>query len=102
VETQEIPFKSFMLNVNEVYAFSIERDPRLRPPIWDYPVNRHNEIRMAYLKVRPYQFLRPYYPLSGLENHPRRFQASWFTQFSSSLEYSLTTDATYYLPCYLL
>jgi hypothetical protein len=39
VETQEIPFKSPSLNVNEVDAFSIELDPGLRPPMWDYPVN---------------------------------------------------------------
>jgi hypothetical protein len=66
-----------------------------------YPVNRRDEIRMAYLKARPYQIFRLDYPLSGPKNHPRRFQASWFTQFSSWLEYSPTTDAAYCLPCYL-
>jgi len=101
VETQEIPFKSATLNVNEVDAFSIDRDPGLRHLMWDYPVNRCDEIRMAYLKGRPYQFLRSKYPLSRPENHPRRFQASWFTQFSSWLEYSPTTDAVCCLPCYL-
>lgn len=81
VETQEIPFKSSTLNINE--AFSIEQDPRQRPPMWDYLVNRRDEIRMAYLKACPYQFLRSKHPLFGPENHPCRFQASWFTQFSS-------------------
>jgi hypothetical protein len=66
-----------------------------------YPVNRRDEIKMAYLKACPYQFLRSKYPLSGPENHPRHFQASWFTQFSSWLEYSLTTNAAYCLSCYL-
>jgi hypothetical protein len=101
VETQEIPFNSSTLNINEVDAFSIEQDPRLRPPMLDYLVNRRDEIRMAYLKARPYQFLRSKYPLFGPENHPCRFQASWFTQFSSWLEYSQTTNAAYYWPCYL-
>jgi len=101
VEALEITFKSSTLNVNEVDAFSIERDPGKRPPMWDYPVNRRDEIRMAYLKARSYQFFRPNYSLSGPKNHPHHFQASWFTQFSSWLEYSPTTDAAYCLPCYL-
>jgi hypothetical protein len=101
VKTQEIHFKSFTLNGNEVDAFSVERDLGLCPPMWDYLVNRHDEIRMAYLKAHSYQFPHPYYPLSGPENHPRHFKASWFTQFSSWLEYSPTTDVTYCLLCYL-
>jgi hypothetical protein len=101
VEAQEFPFKSFTLNVNEVDAFSIERDLGKRPPMWDYLVNRRDEIRMTYLKARPYQYFRLDYPLSGPKNHPRRFQASWFTQFLYWLEYSPTKDAAYCLPCYL-
>jgi hypothetical protein len=76
VKAQEIPFKSSTLNVNEVDAFSIERDPGKRPPMWDYPVNRRDEIRMAYLKAHPYQIFRSDYPFSGPKNHPRHFQAS--------------------------
>jgi hypothetical protein len=56
---------------------------------------------MAYLEARPYQFICSDYPLSGPKNHPRHFQASWFTQFSSWLKYSPTTDAAYCLTCYL-
>ncbi|XP_059435181.1 uncharacterized protein LOC132168112 [Corylus avellana] len=98
-ETQEIHFKSSKLNVNEVDVSSIERDPGLRPPMWDYPVNRRDEIRRAYLKDGPNRFILTNYPLSGLENHPRCFQASWFTQFPW-LEYSRSKDAAYCLPCY--
>jgi hypothetical protein len=47
--------------------------------MWDYLVNRRDEIRMAYLKAHPYQYFCLDYPLSGPENHPRRFQVSWFT-----------------------
>jgi hypothetical protein len=65
VESQEIPFKSSTLNVNKVDGFSIERDPGKRLPMWDYPVNRRDKIRMAYLKARPYQILRQDYPFSG-------------------------------------
>nr|KYP64740.1 Zinc finger MYM-type protein 1 [Cajanus cajan] len=40
------------------------------------------------------------YPLSGLEDHPRRFQAHWFRMFSW-LEYSPEKDAAYCFPCFL-
>ncbi|XP_059456615.1 uncharacterized protein LOC132186648 [Corylus avellana] len=102
-ETQEAHFKLSTLNVDEVDASFIERDPGLRPPIWDYPVNQRDEIRRAYLQHGPYQPIlrKEQYPLSGPEKHPRRFQASWFTQFSTWLEYSRSTDAAYCLPCYL-
>ena len=48
----------------------------------------------------PYQIQLSSYPYSS-EKHPRRFQYSWFKQVSSWLEYSLTTNVAYYLPCYL-
>jgi hypothetical protein len=80
VETQEIHFKSFTLNANEVDVSFIERDPGLRPSMWDYPVNQRDEMRWAYLKDGPNRFITNY-PLSGPESHPRHFQASWFKQF---------------------
>ncbi|KAG6674257.1 hypothetical protein I3842_15G033100 [Carya illinoinensis] len=49
----------------------------------------------------PYQIRLSKYPFSGSEKHPRRFQASWFVQFGSWLEYSPSKDAAYCLPCYL-
>ncbi|XP_059458260.1 uncharacterized protein LOC132187844 [Corylus avellana] len=102
-ETQEVYFKLSTLNVDEVDVSSIERNPGLHPPMWDYLVNQRDEIRQAYLKHGPYQLIlrNEQYPLSRLKNHPRRFQASWFTQFSTWLEYSRSTDAAYCLPCYL-
>ncbi|GAV71750.1 Dimer_Tnp_hAT domain-containing protein [Cephalotus follicularis] len=41
------------------------------------------------------------YPLFGPTNHLWHFQASWFQQFPGWLEYSLTVDATFCLPCYV-
>jgi len=35
------------------------------------------------------------------DDHPRRFQYTWFSLFASWLEYSPLKDATYCLPCYL-
>ena len=66
----------------------------------NYPANIRDEVRRAYLKAKPYQIRLSNYPFSR-EKHPRSFQASWFTQFSSWLEYSPTKDAAYCLPCYL-
>ena len=57
------------------------RDPGKRPQIWNYPINQQDEIRRAYIKFGPYQFLMDSYPLSG-QDHPRRFQAHWFRSFS--------------------
>ena len=56
----------------------LERDPGLCCQIWEYPSNVHDEIRRAYIKAGPYQFLLSEYPFSGPEYHPRRFQSSWF------------------------
>ena len=72
METQEIHFKSSTLNANEVDVSFIEWDPGLRPPMWDYPINQHDEIRRAYLKDGPNCFITNY-PLSGPESHPCRF-----------------------------
>jgi hypothetical protein len=49
----------FTLSVNEddVSSIEVKRDPGLRPPMWDYPVNQRDEIRRAYLKHDPYQLI---------------------------------------------
>jgi hypothetical protein len=97
-----VELSTLSVNEDDVSSIEVERNPRLRPPMWDYPVNQRDEIRQAYLKYGPCQPIlqKERYPLSGPKNHPRRFQASWFTQFSW-LEYSSSKDATYCLPCYL-
>ncbi|XP_072066762.1 uncharacterized protein [Arachis hypogaea] len=76
------------------------RDPGKRPQIWNYPINQQDEIRRAYIKFGPYQFIMDEYPLSGLESHHRRFKAHWFKSFSW-LEYLPEVDAAFCLPCYL-
>jgi hypothetical protein len=67
-----------------------------------YNVNKWNEIRRAYIKAGPYQFILPKYPKSGDENHLRRFQPSWFNLFPSWLEYSCDKDAAFWLSCFVL
>ena len=78
---------------------NLERDPGLRPQIWDYPINLRDEVIRAYLEKGPYQIHLSEYPLST-EKHPRRFQFSWFKKFPW-LEYSPAKDAAYCFPCFL-
>jgi hypothetical protein len=110
IEGQEHPcgealiaeLSTLSITEDNVSSIEVERDPGLHPLMWDYPVNQRDEIRRAYLKHGPYQliFQKERHPLSGPKNHPRRFQTSWFIQFSW-LEYSGSKDAAYCLPCYL-
>ncbi|CAL9019916.1 unnamed protein product [Prunus brigantina] len=86
---------------NEVDNSSLERDPGLRPQIWNYPVNQRDEIRRAYINAGPYQPILSKYPKSGSVTHQRSFQSSWFKLFPSWLEYSPVKDAAFCLPCYL-
>jgi hypothetical protein len=103
VRKHEIHFKSSTLNVDEVDGSSIERDPGLRPLMWEYLVNKRDEIRWVYLKRGPYQLIlqKEKYLLFEQKKHLHRFQAFWFTQFSTWLKYSCSKDAAYCLPCYL-
>jgi len=74
---------------------TLERDPRKRLQLWQYSPNQIDEVRKTYLKWGPYQMHLENYLLSGKNDHPRRFQYTWFSLFSS------LKDATYCLPCYI-
>ncbi|XP_065847572.1 uncharacterized protein [Euphorbia lathyris] len=106
LESQETKSEQYLpklqrLEFEEVDIANLERDPGLRPQIWEYPINQRDEIRRAYLRMGPYQIHLEKYPLSGPEKHPRRFSAVWFKLFPSWLEYSKGKDAAYCLACYL-
>ncbi|XP_042400838.1 uncharacterized protein LOC121990842 [Zingiber officinale] len=95
------PAKSLRVEINERFDIqSLERDPGLRPHIWEYPIEKRDEVRRAYIKVGPYQYMLSKYPKSR-KKHPRSFQVSWFKLFPSWLEYSPTADAAFCLPYYL-
>ncbi|GJR45888.1 zinc finger MYM-type protein 1 [Tanacetum coccineum] len=79
---------------------SIQRDPGVRQPIWNYPVNKRDEIRRAYLNAGPHRLMLPKYPPTGSKTHPRRFQAKWYSEYPW-LEYSRITDRAYCFYCYL-
>ncbi|XP_065633526.1 putative leucine-rich repeat receptor-like serine/threonine-protein kinase At2g19230 [Quercus suber] len=78
----------------------IDRDPRSRKQICEFPINQQDEIRQAYLKESPYQPENIDY-LYNDDTHRHRFQPSWFGSHKDWLEYSPSMDAIYCLPCYL-
>ncbi|KAI3465093.1 hypothetical protein Pfo_021756 [Paulownia fortunei] len=86
-------------NVASKYQDSI---PELSPTksIWDYPVDKRDEIRRVYLIVGPYQGIPEKSP-KYVDKHGRRFLPSWFKLFPNWLEYSTLKNAAYCLPCYL-
>ena len=83
------------------FEHTLERDPRKRLQICQYPPNQIDEVQMTYLKWGSYQMHPENYSLSGKNDHPTRFQYTWFNLFPSWLEYSPLKDATYCLMCYL-
>nr|XP_043637742.1 uncharacterized protein LOC122608711 [Erigeron canadensis] len=88
-------------NSNELDISCLERDPAKRKHMWDYSVNERENVRLANLKLGPFQLHLQKYPAKGSEKHPRRFQYSWFKVFPNWLEYSPTTNAAYCFICYL-
>ena len=61
----------------------LQRDPGLRPQIWEYPPEQRDSVRRAYMLLGPMQPRLTTYKLSGEEGHQRRFQFSWFGLFPS-------------------
>ncbi|XP_060972576.1 uncharacterized protein LOC115696806 [Cannabis sativa] len=95
------PTKSLRLDIKEGFDInSLERDPGIRLPIWEYPPEKRDEVRRAYIKAGPYQIILSSYQKSE-EAHSRSFQPSWFKLFPSWLEYSPKVHAAFCLPCFL-
>ncbi|KAI3446677.1 hypothetical protein Pfo_003342 [Paulownia fortunei] len=96
--------QSFLQQVRKIDQSSncpyIERDPGLRKFIWDYPVDKRDEIRRAYLIAGPYQGIPEKSP-KYVDKHDMRFLPSWFKLFPDWLEYSPSKNVAYCLPCYL-
>ncbi|MED6148756.1 hypothetical protein PIB30_055911, partial [Stylosanthes scabra] len=47
---QQASSKRQRISFEEMDAFHLERDPGLRPMIWNFPPSLKDEIRRAYLK----------------------------------------------------
>lgn len=79
----------------------LQRDPGLRPQIWQFPPEQKDTVRRAYLSLGPMQPHLQYYKLSSEQGHRRRFQYSWFGLFPSWLEYSEDKKSAYCLFCFV-
>jgi len=79
---------------------SLVWDPELRLPIWNHPVNQHDEIRRAYIKKGAYQPFDFPFPPSQFGNQRRSFQSAWYNKFPW-LEYSPHKDAAFCFPCFI-
>ena len=85
---------------SRIQSEEVDRDPRSHKQICEFPVNKQDEIQLAYLKEGPYQPKNIDYPYND-DTHRCRFQVSWFESHRDCLEYSPSMDAIYCLPCYL-
>ena len=74
----------------------MDYDPGTRKQILEYHLNQRDEIRWAYIIKGPHQPPLKTFKKSG--KHNRSFQASWFGNNSTWLEYSPSIDAAYCLP----
>ena len=74
----------------------IDCDPGSRKQMCEFPINKQDEIRRAYLIDGPYQPKNIDYPYND-DTHRHRFQPSWFDSHKDWLEYSPSMDAIYCL-----
>ena len=93
------------LHANEPITFRgvefLQRDPGLRPQIWQYPPEQRDSVRRAYLMLGPMQPELQIYKPSGEKGHQRRFQYKWFDNFQKWLEYSEDKHRAYCLYCFV-
>ena len=85
---------------SRIQSKEIDHDLGSRKQICEFPINKQDEIRRAYIEKGPYQPKDIDYPYND-DTHHHRFQPSWFKSHKDWLEYSPSTDAIYCLPCYL-
>lgn len=76
----------------------MQRDPALRPQIWQYPPNQRDDVGRAYLKLGIMQPRLKNYKAYGSEG---RFKYDWFKDFPSWLEYSEDSHRAYCFYCFL-
>ncbi|KDO37694.1 hypothetical protein CISIN_1g037929mg, partial [Citrus sinensis] len=78
----------------------LEHDTGLRISIKAYPIDKREDVRIAYINMRSFQpELQKYLSTKhGMQN--RRFQFSWFSKFRW-FEYSVSKDKTFCFSCFL-
>ncbi|ESR42238.1 hypothetical protein CICLE_v10013343mg, partial [Citrus x clementina] len=76
------------------------RDPGLRFSISTFPIDKREDVRMAYMNMGPFQPKLQKYPSTKYGTQNRRFQFSWISKFPW-LEYSISKDKAFCFPCYI-
>jgi hypothetical protein len=76
-------------------------DPALRPLISHYNPNECNRVRRYYLTTGLCQPYNCDFPQNNFSGVMRRFNTDWFDKYKTWLEYSISKDAVFCLPCYL-
>ncbi|KAG8090684.1 hypothetical protein GUJ93_ZPchr0011g26998 [Zizania palustris] len=79
----------------------IEYDPGLRKEIDSYHPNQKDRVRRKYLQNGPCQPRTFNFPITKISGKDRKFNAEWFDEFGSWLEYSKAKDRAYCLCCFL-
>ncbi|KAH9738403.1 TTF-type domain-containing protein [Citrus sinensis] len=72
----------------------LERDPGLRFSISTFPIDKREDVWMAYINMGPFQTKLQKYPSTKYGTQNRRFQFSWFSKFPL-LEYSISKDKAF-------
>ncbi|PIN08128.1 Tam3-transposase (Ac family) [Handroanthus impetiginosus] len=80
---------------------SLKADPAERLAILKYNPNDRDTVRRAYIQKVPCQPRNHNFPQTEMSGALRRFNFKWFNDYPDWLEYSVSSDATFCLPCYL-
>ena len=67
----------------------------------DYDSNIREQVRRAYLLKGPCQPRNHNFAQRDFSGYLRKFNPSWFDEYGSWLEYSISKDAAFCLCCYL-
>ncbi|PIN00402.1 Tam3-transposase (Ac family) [Handroanthus impetiginosus] len=85
----------------EVDVNSLKADPAKRLAILKYHPNHRDTVRRAYIQKGPCQPRNHNFPQTEMSGALRRFNFKWFNNYPDWLEYSVSSDAAFCLPCYL-
>lgn len=76
-------------------------DPGKRKEIHEYDHNQIDEVRRKYLTIEPCQPRSHSFKQRVMAGALRRFNPSWFDQYSNWLEYIVKKEKAYCFLCYL-
>ena len=85
----------------EINLDDLPIDPGLRIRILNYYPNIRDQVRIANLQKGPCQAKKHNFPSKKFGELSRRFNHSWFMEYSNWLEFSIAKDAAFCL-CYYL